>query len=155
MSARDDLPRAVARVIGDGLSAAIAAAASAVEGAVRAKLPDPPAAPPRGRGRDHAPAAPRVGYGWAIARLAQKMLEPRGFDVDDHAVDRSAFAAEFRVFARHDCGARLVIAIDERSLVAAREREAVGLIVDAIESAGCYCVRREVIVPCTAQVCAS
>lgn len=52
--------------------------------------------------------------------------------------------------ARHDCGAMAVVRIDAVEMVSAEH------VIDLIRSrlfGSCYCVRREVFVPCTFQKC--
>jgi hypothetical protein len=67
--------------------------------------------------------------------------------------ERSLRDTEYVISARHTCGSRLVVRIAEGSLATRRDRDAFDFIVDTIDDAGCCCVPREVLVPCTAQRC--
>jgi hypothetical protein len=142
--ASDPLPRAVVVAIGAALRSFVDGAASALEGAVRAELPQPASTVvPPSRGPD---------WRSAIQKIAHHNLKPRGFELEH--VDMLADQDAFRVVASHVCGSRLVVRITGRMIVAARgERAAIMAIIDAIDRAGCYCVPREVLVPCTARSC--
>jgi hypothetical protein len=56
----------------------------------------------------------------------------------------------YRLRALHECGAVTVVVVAARELVSAER--AVDIIRERLFGS-CYCVRREVLVPCTAQRC--
>lgn len=91
-----------------------------------------------------------------LARVAVERLSRRGFHVRDPEVDifRTVVGDGVRVRAWHECGSLVFVDIDAIDLVmAGSDASFVDLIIDALDRAGCYCVPREVIVPCTAQRC--
>jgi hypothetical protein len=115
-----------------------------LEDALRPHLPArPPKAPQRHSRADD------------IAYAATHLLGARGFRGAGFAslwVDVLADGEVVRVAARHSCGSRLIVEFTGESLYAAGPG-ADRLILDTLDRAGCYCVPREVLVPCTAQGC--
>lgn len=85
-----------------------------------------------------------------IRYAAVRLLGRRGFRGAAFASEWVAVLAGLdvvRVVARHACGSRLVIEFTGEEIAGAHDADR--YIIDALDGAGCYCVPRESVVPCT------
>lgn len=103
-----------------------------------------------------APIVPTVNRGvdWrSLAdRIAGRCLSARGFV--EASVLHDAMGDGLRVRVRHECGAWCCFFVDARDFLYDPGPGAVRALYRVIsDRAGCYCVPREVVAPCTAQRC--